>query len=225
MKKIDVKAFSEGWKVVLKEKVSNIPLHLVIIQVGDNPASNAYIRGKLKDSEELGVQASLRKYPEDVTEKELLDDIEILNMIPYYSGIIVQLPLPKNLNEEKILNKINPFKDVDGLAPFSPILPCTPCGVIYLLEHITVLEGKTINVIGRSKLIGAPLARELEKRNATVIHCNSRTPNNSRILAWEFPWTEEPGGLQSWGCNSRYNLVIKSPPYIYPLFFKESFLI
>ena len=168
------------------KKLSKIP-KLVAVQVGDNPASSTYLRIKEKKLLKLNFQFELKKFEENISEEKLIEEIEKLNQNEDCTGIIVQLPLPKNLNEKKILDSVSIKKDVDclnsaNLGTFfqgnSEILPATAKGVIRLLEfNKTDLDGKKICVIGRSNLVTKPLAIELVNRNATVTICHSKTKN------------------------------------------------
>ena len=166
-------------KLIDKEKYERsgeITLH--IIQVGDNQASNAYIKGKIKDGEGLGVNVDLIKYKEDVKESEFLKDIDILQTSIAHNnrleGIIVQLPLPENLSNKIELNK---RVDVDGFALDSLVNPCTPMGIMrYLRYNKILLDGKNAVVIGRSSIVGKPMAKLLlqENANVTILHSHTR---------------------------------------------------
>lgn len=176
-KKILKDAFSLQ-KLIDKEKYNGsgeITLH--IIQVGDNQASNAYIKGKIKDGEELGVNVDLIKYKEDVNESEFLKALDVLQTsIVHHNkleGIIVQLPLPENLSNKINLNK---WVDVDGFALDSLVNPCTPQGIINYLEYKISLDGKNAVVIGRSNIVGKPMAKLLlqENANVTILHSHTK---------------------------------------------------
>jgi len=163
---------------------------LATILVGDDPSSRIYVDGKSRDCGEVGIHFRLYKLPLGVTERELLDLIENLNNDEGVHGIIVQLPLPKNINKRNVTAAINPQKDVDGLHPYnvgrlwlgaydlnSDLLPCTPRGILKLLDRYHIeLEGKLAVIINRSDLVGKPLAKLLLDRNATVLICHSKTP-------------------------------------------------
>lgn len=179
MTPIDVKSIVEKYKNTLKQFISLNKLNptLAIIQVGDNPASNAYIKGKEKDAEELGINTILLKFDEKVSSKEIVDTIKRLNKDEEVNGIIVQLPLPKYLDEEAITNSIAPEKDVDGFTRDTDFTPCTPLGILELLLELGItLEGKNAVVIGRSKIVGKPMADLLLKQDMTVTICHSKTP-------------------------------------------------
>ncbi|MPM78008.1 Bifunctional protein FolD protein [bioreactor metagenome] len=147
-----------------------------IVQVNDDPASNSYIKGKIKDAEELGISTDLIKLDESTTESELLKLIETLNNNGQIDGFIVQLPLPKHISEDKIKMAINPHKDIDGFHPLSTLSPCTPKGIVDYLKFINEkIEGKNAVVIGRSNIVGKPMAKILLKENANVTILHSKT--------------------------------------------------
>ena len=159
---------------------------LAIIQVGDNPASNVYVRQKIKACEELGIRCSMYLYPEDVDQHTLIGIVKGLNRASDVDGIIVQLPLPITIAESEIQSAIDPKKDVDGLHPYnSPRhasfyhLPCTPLAVMNFVDAVyplnQMLNGLNATVIGRSNLVGMPTAELLTGRNATVTVCHSKT--------------------------------------------------
>jgi len=173
----------------LKEKYNIVP-GLVTILVGEDPASISYVKGKQKVSQSLGFYSIEEKLPENVSEDELLKLIEKYNKDPKIHGILIQLPLPKHINERKIINAIDPKKDVDGFHPINVgkmvmgepcFLPCTPYGILVLLEKIGCpVEGAEVVVLGRSNIVGKPIANLLmQKRksigNATVTVCHTGT--------------------------------------------------
>ena len=162
----------------IKNKIKNIIAEadyapvLYIYQVGDNPASNAYIRGKLRDCEEVGIKAKLIKLPENITEDELNNKILEYYNWEYVDGIIVQLPLPKHINPQNIC--IPDAVDVDGFNSTSPFQPCTPLGVMKIFDSIGYdLDGKNVLVCGQSDIVGRPLVNMLIKRHCNVISVNS----------------------------------------------------
>ncbi|MBP3820118.1 bifunctional 5,10-methylenetetrahydrofolate dehydrogenase/5,10-methenyltetrahydrofolate cyclohydrolase [bacterium] len=166
---------------------------LVVILVGDNPASKIYVNNKKKIAEKIGINSTVINYSSNVTEQEILSKIEELNNDKNITAILVQLPLPDNISKEKIINAISPSKDVDGFTPYNfgklfsgekPIVyPCTPKGVLLLLDEYEInLEGKHAVVIGRSNIVGRPMAQMLLNRNATVTICHSKTKNLSDII-------------------------------------------
>lgn len=158
---------------------------LAAVLVGEDPASVIYVRNKRKACEEAGLYSEGHALPASVSQEELLGLIGRLNEDPKIHGILVQLPLPKPLDTERILNAVSPYKDVDGLHPFNagklmmgdPVfVPCTPSGIMAMLDyHRIPVEGKTAVVVGRSNLVGRPVAMLLLHRNATVTICHSRT--------------------------------------------------
>lgn len=165
--------------------------HLVVILVGEDPASVSYVTGKAKDSEEVGFKNTTIRRPAEVSEEEILTLIKQLNEDKTVDGILVQLPLPKHISEEKVIAAISKEKDVDGFHPLNVaalwqkqecILPCTPKGVIKLLDKAGVeIAGKKAVVIGRSNIVGLPVSKLLLDRNATVTMCHSRTKNLAEV--------------------------------------------
>jgi len=175
---LDCKSYSEMMKQKIRETVSGLEGRpkLAIIQVGDDPASNSYVKGKKCDCDEVGFEFEHYVFDSDVTTDKLLGKIGALNVDHSISGIIVELPLPKHININAIMNSIYPFKNVDGFGELSKFEPCTPKGVIDYLEYNDyVFEGKNACVVGRSKTIGMPLAKMLLDRDCTVTVCHSKT--------------------------------------------------
>ncbi len=168
------------------EKYGRVP-HLVVILVGDNPASVSYVTGKAKASELVGIRNTTLRKPETISEAELLDIIRDLNADDTVDGILVQLPLPKHISESKVIETISKEKDVDGFHPLNVaalwqkeecILPCTPKGIIKMLKAAGVeIKGRRAVVIGRSNIVGLPVAKLLLDENATVTIAHSRTEN------------------------------------------------
>lgn len=167
---------------------------LAVILVGDNPASQSYVKGKSKACEEIGIKNMTIKLPTNVSEQELLQTIDELNINPEVNGILVQLPLPDHIDERRVMNCIAPEKDVDGFHPVNVdalytskhngILPCTPKGIIHLLnENDIPIAGKNAVVIGRSNIVGLPVAKMLLDNNATVTVCHSRTKDLTKITS------------------------------------------
>ena len=164
---------------------------LAVVLVGDNPASVVYVRNKHKACEQTGIKSFEIKLPEDCTEDKLLSVIDELNNDVNVHGILVQLPLPRHINEEKIINAISPNKDVDAFHPVNvgkimtgkySFLPCTPAGIMTLLDHYKVdIEGKSCVIVGRSNIVGKPMSLLLLEKNGTVTICHSRTKNLSQI--------------------------------------------
>ena len=165
-------------------------LGLVTLQVGEDPASTIYLRLKHQAAAEAGITSDDRKLPEQVTEDELVALIEELNADDDVDGILVQLPLPAHLDEERVIRAIEPVKDVDGLHPFNAgelylgrprLVPATPLGIMALLaEHRIPLEGAEAVVVGRSDIVGKPIAHLLLQANATITICHSRTSDLAR---------------------------------------------
>jgi len=174
----------------LKVKHNLVP-GLSVILVGDDPASQVYVRNKERACKEVGMNSNVLRLSADTTEQELLDIIEKLNHDDTVHGILVQLPLPKHINEDKIINAISPEKDVDGFHPFNcgmlltghaDMEPCTPKGIIKLIEETgQSIAGKNAVVIGRSNIVGKPIAIMLLQRHATVTIAHSRTQNLAEI--------------------------------------------
>ena len=171
--------------------------HLAAILVGEDPASQTYVAAKEKDCKEVGFISSVYRYPSNTTQQKLIEAIQFLNNDPEIDGFIVQLPLPKGVDENKIIESISPVKDVDGFHPVNvgrmvlnipSYLPATPYGIITLLESYKIeTEGKHCVVLGRSNIVGTPvsilLSRKSKTGNATVTLCNSYTPNIAAIAA------------------------------------------
>lgn len=212
---IDCKKIAEEIKQELKQeldKVENKP-RLAIIQVGDNEASNRYVRGKLKDCEEVGIRCEVRNLPDSVQEKTIMTLISLLNAEITVHGIIVQLPLPKHLNEERILQSIDPKKDVDGFTKDSPFTPCTPLGVLTLLEKMNVdVKGKMITLVGYGKLVNRPLMNLLSDRGATVAVCRSKTdyPLMRTLCGMSHIIISAVGkyGIVEWSFISNQNMIV-----------------
>lgn len=166
---------------------------LAVILVGDDPASKVYVRNKINGCAEVGIASTLEAMPADSTFEQVAAKIEQFNADPEISGILLQLPVPKHLDEAALLHLIDPSKDVDGchyvqkgkLWTGEPeLIPCTPYGVMKLLDHYSIpLEGKNAVVVGRSNLVGKPLAQLLLDRNATVTVCHSRTRDLGSITS------------------------------------------
>ena len=181
--KVRVKAFTE--------KYGKAPA-LCVILAGDNPASKVYVASKEKACGWVGIRSVAKKFSAEITEKELIEEIQKLNQDPDINGILVQLPLPKGINEENVLRAVAPEKDVDGFHPMNAgelmragamLEPCTPAGCIELLKRAGVeLSGANAVVIGRSNIVGKPIAMMLLRENCTVTICHSKTKNMKDIL-------------------------------------------
>ena len=171
-------------------KYGRVP-HLVVILVGEDPGSVSYVTGKAKACEVIGIRNTTIRRNEDITEEELLELIEELNADDSVDGILVQLPLPKHINEDKVIAAITKEKDVDGFHPLNVAslwlkqdctLPCTPKGIIKMLKEAGVeIQGKRAVVIGRSNIVGLPVAKLLTDENATVTIAHSRTKDLASV--------------------------------------------
>ncbi len=188
---IDGKAVSEQIREALKKKIETLrgkygsSPGLAVVLVGDNPASQIYIQNKRKACEYVGIRSYYHHLDIHTPQEKLLDLIHTFNQDPQIHGILVQLPLPKHISEEKILTSILPEKDIDGFHPLNVgklvsntpgLRPCTPAGIIELLDYYNIpIEGRHAVVVGRSNIVGKPLALMLLHRHATVTICHSRT--------------------------------------------------
>lgn len=199
MQIIDGKLVAKLTRESIAEQVKALPqesrgrIGLAVILVGDDPASKVYVRNKINGCAEVGIASTLEAMSADSTFEEVAAKIMQFNADPEISGILLQLPVPKHLDEAALLHLIDPSKDVDGchyvqkgkLWTGEPeLIPCTPYGVMKLLDHYSIpLEGKNAVVVGRSNLVGKPLAQLLLDRNATVTVCHSRTRNLGSITS------------------------------------------
>lgn len=188
---IDGKKVAEHLRKEVREEVkrlkeeSGIVPGLAAVLVGNNPASQIYVRNKRKACEEVGIYSEEHNLPEEATEGDLLSLVEKLNYDEKIHGILVQLPLPKQINEAKILKAVSPLKDIDGFHPENMgllvegnprFVPCTPYGIIKLLDYYGIeIQGKEAIVVGRSNIVGKPVSLLLLHRHATVTICHSRT--------------------------------------------------
>ncbi|MHC0035980.1 bifunctional methylenetetrahydrofolate dehydrogenase/methenyltetrahydrofolate cyclohydrolase FolD [Pseudoneobacillus sp. C159] len=190
-KQIAKKKHEEIAREVEKLKRENIIPGLVVILIGDNPASRTYVKSKEKTCKDLGMNSILIELPETVSEAELLMKIEELNQDSSIHGILIQLPLPKHINEKKVIETIVPEKDVDGFHPINigrmmtgqdSFLPCTPYGIMVMLEEMNIpIEGKHVVVVGRSNIVGKPSGQLFLNENATVTYCHSKTKDLKAI--------------------------------------------
>lgn len=193
---IDGKAISKQIKDELRDEVeklteAGINACLAVIQVGNGPASTVYVNNKKKACAYVGINSRSYELPEDTSEQTLLDLVQKLNEDPEVNGILVQLPLPKQIDEDKVIRTISPDKDVDGFHPVSVgrlwigekgFLSCTPAGVIQLLKRSGIeIEGKECVIIGRSNIVGKPMAALLLRENATVTVAHSKTKDLKSI--------------------------------------------
>lgn len=194
---ISGKIVSEKLRINIKSRVDALidggyrAPGLAVILVGEDPASMVYVRNKERACNEVGFKSIMIRLPQSATQEELLSKIDELNADPSVDGILVQLPLPDHINEGSVINRISPDKDVDAFHPVNVgriviggyrFLPCTPAGIIALLDHYKVdICGKRCVVIGRSNIVGKPMALLLTERHATVTLCHSRTVGISDI--------------------------------------------
>ncbi|MBX8943429.1 MULTISPECIES: bifunctional methylenetetrahydrofolate dehydrogenase/methenyltetrahydrofolate cyclohydrolase FolD [Lysinibacillus] len=172
---------------VIRLKERGLTPGLAVVLVGDNQASATYVRNKQKSCEAIGMFSELIKLPEETTQEELLAQIELLNQREDIHGILVQLPLPKHINEDTVIATIAVEKDVDGFSPVSvgkmmlgqeTFLPCTPFGVMKLLEYSGIeIAGKHAVIVGRSHIVGKPMGQLLLQKDATVTYTHSKTPD------------------------------------------------
>jgi len=198
---IDGKLISKKIKEELKAEIAKIidaeekAPHLVAVIVGEDPASQTYVASKEKNAKLIGMTSSTYKFPEDTTEEELLQTIDFLNKDDEVDGFIVQLPLPKHIDVDKVISSIDPAKDVDGFHPVNvgrmaigqkAFLSATPAGIMELLDRYKIeTEGKHCVVLGRSNIVGAPISILMSKKtnpgNSTVTICHSKTKNMEEI--------------------------------------------
>jgi len=198
---IDGKKTAAKIKEEIKARVAkliddkDVAPHLAAIIVGDDPASQTYVASKEKSAHSVGITSSVYRYPTETTEEELLKAIDFLNADPDVDGFIVQLPLPKHINVDKVIGRIDPEKDVDGFHPMNVgkmalgqpgFVSATPAGIVELLKRYNIeTEGKHVVVLGRSNIVGSPvsilLAKKANPGNATVTLCHSKTQNMAEI--------------------------------------------
>lgn len=174
-------------KEIERLQVKNLIPKLVVVLVGDNPASLSYVKGKERAAAEIGMDSEVITLPVETTEADLLALLDELNDNDAVHGILVQLPLPDQINEQKVIDRINPKKDVDGFHPINigkmmtgedSFLPCTPYGIVTMIKSKGIeIEGKHAVIIGRSNIVGKPVGQLLLNENATVTYCHSRTEN------------------------------------------------
>ena len=194
---IDGKAIAAKIRAELKVSVAELKTKgivpgLAVVLVGEDPASKVYVSMKEKACADVGIFSDEHKLPVETSEKELLELIARLNADPKINGILVQLPLPKQINTEKVLEAISPDKDVDGFHPYNvgrlmvgkpTFQPCTPYGVMVMLKEIGLdLTGKNVVVVGRSNIVGKPIAMMCLQQHATVTVCHSRTKNLAEVV-------------------------------------------
>ena len=188
---IDGKQLAEELRNNLKEKISKIDIKkkpgLTVILIGEDPASQIYVKNKEKFANEIGINSKVLRFDSDITEEKLKDEIKKLNLDENVHGILVQLPLPKHINQRDIIETIDPKKDVDGFHPINvgnlssgndAMIPCTPLGCFYLIKKVIKnLNGMNAVVIGRSNINGKPMTQLLLRENCTVTIVHSKTKN------------------------------------------------
>lgn len=185
---INGKLLQEELKTGLKELINNISdkLKLVVIQVGNDSASDLYVRSKESLCKEMGILFEYKRF-DNILEDELIFEIEKLNNDSSVTGIFIELPLPSNFNQDNVIRAISPYKDVDGLTSCNEkrgIFPCTSLAVMKILEkYESNIFGKNVVIVGRSKLVGMPLIKLLLDKDATVISCNSKTSNLRKLTS------------------------------------------
>lgn len=190
---IDGKKISAQVKEECKERVARegLDVTLAVIQVGDDPASTVYVGNKKKACEYIGIHSLAYELPEKTSEKELLELVEELNQNDLVHGILVQLPLPAHIHEDKVIEAISPKKDVDGFHPQSVgalsigqpgFVSCTPAGIVQLLKRSGIeIDGKECVIVGRSNIVGKPMAMLMLRENATVTVCHSHTKDLKEV--------------------------------------------
>jgi len=196
-KLMDGSALAKKIRIRLKSEISqyvekySVQPHLAVILVGVDPASETYVRFKEKACNQVGMKSTVINKPADITESELIDAIKALNEDNSVHGILLQLPIPKHIDSEKVINMIDPSKDVDGFSNENvaklvknqdTLVPCTPLGITRLLDEYDIKsEGEHCVIVGRSQIVGKPMAQLMLQRNATVTVCHSRTKNLKEI--------------------------------------------
>lgn len=183
-----IKEYVAFKKEALKNEISALDRKptFIIMQVNEDEASNAYIKGKLKDAAEVGINAILLKYPLDISEEDLIKAVKENCAREDVDGLIVQMPLPKHINEEAIKLAVDPRKDIDGFHPLSAMDPCTPKGIInFLKDEGYPILGKNAVVLGRSNIVGKPMAKLLlkESANVTVLHSKTTREDMERYIS------------------------------------------
>lgn len=189
---ISGKELAQEKRIEMKQQVDTLKQKgvtpgLAVILVGEDPASQSYVRAKEKACKETGIHSEIDIVSTTITETELLQKIETLNKADHIHGILVQLPLPDHISEKKVIETIDPDKDVDGFHPINigrmmtgqeGFLPCTPFGIVEMIKSKNIeIEGKHVVIVGRSNIVGKPVGQLLLNENATVTYCHSRTKN------------------------------------------------
>ena len=192
---INGKEVANHIKQQIKEEIenNNLEITLAVILVGDDPASKVYVNNKQKACEEVGIKSLTYKLPENISENDLLTTIDSLNELDDVDGILVQLPLPNHINENTVIHRIAPKKDVDGFSAVNvgklwqgdyDFVSCTPAGIIELLDYYNIdIRGKHCVIVGRSNIVGKPMAALMLECDATVTICHSKTQNISDITS------------------------------------------
>lgn len=194
---LDGTALSNKIKDSLKLKVEKlvsenlVKPHLAVILVGSDPASETYVKFKERAAKKVGMESTILRLKSDISEQELISEIEKLNKNESVHGILLQLPIPDHINSDRVINLINPKKDVDGFSDENvaklsknqdALIPCTPLGITRLLDEYNIkTEGEHCVIIGRSQIVGKPMAQLMLQRNSTVTICHSRTKNLKEI--------------------------------------------
>ena len=192
-KKLSAEIRDEIKAEVAKYAADGIEITMAVVKVGADPASAVYVRNKQKACEYVGIKSVAYELPEETTEEELLDLVDRLNNDEQINGILVQLPLPKHIDEDKVLNRIDSLKDVDGFHPFNvgkmmigddTFLPCTPAGIVEMLKRTGIdMDSKECVVIGRSNIVGKPMSMLMLKENCTVTIAHSHTANLKEVTS------------------------------------------
>lgn len=186
---IDGKQIAASYRETLTKRVSalraqGIVPKLKVILIGDDPASHSYVRGKERAAAEIGIDSQVIRFDDTISEREVLELIDSMNEDDELHGILVQLPLPKQIDENRVIMRISPDKDVDGFHPMNvgkmmlgldTLLPCTPHGILHLVKTQTDLVGKHVVVVGRSQIVGKPVGMLFLNESATVTYCHSKT--------------------------------------------------
>lgn len=185
MKYVNCEKYAQ--EILDEAKKQKYDKYFAIVSVGDNPASQSYVKGKIKDCDYCGIKYIHKNFDKGVSELKIWNDLNEIKSNPDVSSIIVQLPLPYGYDEDFIVNLIPTYKDVDGFSPYSQFKPCTPEGIAYLLKkELGDLTGKTALIIGRGKLVGKPLFDMLLEENCTVTMAHSKTKNLNILLQRPF---------------------------------------
>ena len=172
----NIKEYTTEWKASFRDRLNGQAATIYIIQIGNNEASNRYVKNKIKDCTEVGIEAICIKLAEDITTDEVLEIMVKNFMYDPYAAMMVQLPVPAHIDLDKVIAAIPAKGDVDGMKPLSKFKPCTPLGIMKYLEHCEYnLSGKNVTIIGRSDIVGKPLAQMMTDADATVTLCHSKT--------------------------------------------------